>query len=112
MLKFLAITLQPCELSLDKQLFVVIESPLNAWDGTSKELFTQLSFTMSHIYPWSCFIAQYGIGLDTLQTQSLRGKNISEGDRGLNVSDWLVKAPATQENGMMCSLDFFFWNVS
>lgn len=25
------------------------------------------------------------------------------GDKCLNVSDWIVKKPATQENGMMCS---------
>lgn len=43
-----------------------------------------------------------GPALDTLQTWSMWSKTI-EGDRSLNVWDWLVKAPAMQENGMMCS---------
>lgn len=57
-------------------------------------------FLYLNMSPRCCFLTQRGV---RHPTDTIDGVWIRLMEGGLSVSDWLVKAPAKQGNGMMCS---------
>lgn len=103
----LGVTLQPYKSSLDYCAAIkMAHKPVGRWYKHESTTWTQSSFSLRlqplrgrHV---SLILLNHTVVADPRQTWSLRSKTV-EGDTSLNVSDWLVKAPAMQDNGMMRS---------